>query len=254
MVSTSSDLSDSMPLAFLRPRRIRSFDLILFVIMCVVLFAGAIGLVYILELQPRILEAARDPEGSPATFVTILAVLFLLVLLAAFIAVARHGLTAPWLLGFRHASIEWWLGSMLGMVLLSMFLATIAIPALEHFIGIEGKISTSELVRQILPSRWAAVIATVVIGILAPFTEEFVFRGMLFGWLIGRFPGWVAVVGSAVVFGLAHIQPLHAVMAGCLGLWLGFVRLRAGSIGPCILAHIVNNTVFVWALHLFPTM
>jgi hypothetical protein len=49
------------------------------------------------------------------------------------------------------------------------------------------------------------------------------------------------VVGSALVFGLFHINPYHVVAASVMGLLLGWVALESGSILPGMLIHLVNN-------------
>jgi len=48
-------------------------------------------------------------------------------------------------------------------------------------------------------------------------------------------------VGSALVFGLFHINPYHVVAAFAVGLLLGWVALESGSILPGILIHLANN-------------
>lgn len=246
--------TDDLPASFLRPMRITLFDVLLMVVLTAVLCAGALGIVLLTNLLDEVMAVARKPGDSPMAYLAIMATLFGLALLAAAISVLRFGKTAGWLLGFRRASVEWWLGAMVGMVVLSFLLAAIAAPLLERLTGLPAKMSTTDIVAQLLTSTWLALAATLVISVLAPVVEEVIFRGVIYGWLIGRFSRWTAIIGSAIPFGIAHGEPVHMLTAGILGLWLGFVRWRCGSIWPCIFAHIVNNTVFVWALRLFPTL
>jgi sodium transport system permease protein len=73
--------------------------------------------------------------------------------------------------------------------------------------------------------------------------EELCFRGFLFGALRGRLDGFWTVVFSAVLFGVFH----EVLFAGrllpslFLGLVLGFMRLRSGSILPGIVLHALHN-------------
>jgi sodium transport system permease protein len=87
--------------------------------------------------------------------------------------------------------------------------------------------------------------ALLLVALLPAVAEEVTFRGVVLGGLRQSGSRWVAVVGSAVVFGLFHINPYHVVVATGLGLLLGFVALESGSIVPGILIHLVNNGIQV---------
>lgn len=63
----------------------------------------------------------------------------------------------------------------------------------------------------------------VLLAILAGVCEEAFFRGLLQPW-IGRFGFWTGLIGSNVVFGLAHmVTPTYAVLAGVVGVYLGLL-------------------------------
>jgi membrane protease YdiL (CAAX protease family) len=58
------------------------------------------------------------------------------------------------------------------------------------------------------------LLAVVAVSLIAPFAEETLFRGFLYGWLRGRVPLWAAVALSALVFALGSLLPgmiIHAV-------------------------------------------
>ncbi len=80
-------------------------------------------------------------------------------------------------------------------------------------------------------------------------SEELLFRGLLIG-ILARSPlkpaGAIAV--SALVFGLAHFDPVQASAAAVLGLYLGTLTWATGSVRPAILAHAVNNGVALLAI------
>ena len=236
----------------LRPRRIRFLDLIVFLVIAVGGLIGAGAGATWLGLQPRLTEALTRPGAHVLDLLFLLAAVFGVIFFAVLVAVARHGRVAFWLLGFRRAGWRWWIGGAVGIVILSVVLARVVLPLAEHEIGVDPRMGTQDLIRQLLPDARMALWATLVIGVWAPLVEELVFRGLLFGWLIGRFPGWIAVIGSSILFGLAHYEPVHAVLAGVLGLWLGTLRLKSGSIWPSIFAHMANNSAFVSAMYLVP--
>lgn len=86
-----------------------------------------------------------------------------------------------------------------------------------------------------------------VIGILVPLAEEIVFRGAILRTLLNHqaptMGRWTAISISALIFGLAHINPVQIPHAFLLGLFLGWLYERTGSIVPGVVAHVVNNTV-----------
>jgi membrane protease YdiL (CAAX protease family) len=84
-----------------------------------------------------------------------------------------------------------------------------------------------------------------LIVVAAPISEEFCFRGMLFGGLRMRLPRIAAALISAVVFGGLHattgvsaIPPLIV-----FGFVLALLYEKTGSIIPGILLHMLNNSV-----------
>jgi uncharacterized protein len=93
----------------------------------------------------------------------------------------------------------------------------------------------------------ASLLGSLVIAAGVGFGEEGLFRGLVID-IVGRDRPRRAVAVSALLFGAAHLIGLLApvdyryvlaevVMAGCLGVVLGAVRLLCGSIWPGILAH-----------------
>ena len=94
------------------------------------------------------------------------------------------------------------------------------------------------------------VTAVAVIGLGAGFGEEVFFRGYLLTRLAERWRPWVAVLVTAALFGLAHMDVLHSSFALLVGALLGWVSLRTGSIRTTIVAHAVNNGVGVLTMAL----
>ncbi len=84
--------------------------------------------------------------------------------------------------------------------------------------------------------------------VAAPLAEEFFFRRVLQGWLERMAPAnaWEPVMASSLAFALAHVgQGLAWVPLTLLGLVLGRIAQRTGSIVPCILLHALFNAVSV---------
>jgi sodium transport system permease protein len=83
--------------------------------------------------------------------------------------------------------------------------------------------------------------ALLLVALVPAVAEEVTFRGVVLAGLRRSGSRWIAVGGSALVFGLFHINPYHVVAATVVGLLLGWVALESGSIVPGILIHLVNN-------------
>ena len=82
---------------------------------------------------------------------------------------------------------------------------------------------------------------------MAPLVEELVFRGLLYGWLAGRWGTVVAWIVSSLAFAAAHVELAHVILVLPLGLWFGWLRRRTGSLWPSLVSHLVNNSLAVVA-------
>lgn len=92
-----------------------------------------------------------------------------------------------------------------------------------------------------------------VIGLLAPLVEELVFRGAILKALLGWFNNhWYAIVLSALLFALVHGNPAQMPHAFLIGLLLGWMYYRTGSIIPGVVLHWVNNTVAYILCNILP--
>lgn len=80
------------------------------------------------------------------------------------------------------------------------------------------------------------------IGIIAPISEEVLFRGLLLR-SIEPYGKKLAVIGSAILFGLYHGSPIQTPYAMLVGLVLGYVALEYHVIWA-IAMHIFNNLIF----------
>lgn len=78
--------------------------------------------------------------------------------------------------------------------------------------------------------------------------EELLWRGAVQGELEARGRPLVTVVTSAVFFGLFHLSVHRFLPTAMLGALLALVRLRTGSILPCILLHALYNGAVLWGL------
>lgn len=85
----------------------------------------------------------------------------------------------------------------------------------------------------------------IALGVLPAITEELVFRGALARSLAARYSALPAILISAALFGAYHMVPVQMLPTFLLGLALGFVTLRAGSVVPAMIMHFMNNTIAI---------
>lgn len=93
---------------------------------------------------------------------------------------------------------------------------------------------------------WLAGIAQVLlVGLFVPIAEETMFRGVLQTALTGRFGAVLGILGSSLLFGVIHVDPVLFPPLFVMGLMLGFLRYYYGSIWAAVLFHSLNNTITV---------
>lgn len=78
--------------------------------------------------------------------------------------------------------------------------------------------------------------------LLAPVLEEMLFRGIVLRSFLLQYERRSAMLGSAVVFGFAHLNSIQFVVAFTMGLVLGWLYERTRSLWPGILLHMAFNT------------
>ena len=79
------------------------------------------------------------------------------------------------------------------------------------------------------------------IAIMAPFFEEFIFRGIMLNKKNKKKSTWTAILISAALFGLVHLNPWQFVTAMIIGTFAGWVYSRTKSLIYCIIIHFANN-------------
>lgn len=82
--------------------------------------------------------------------------------------------------------------------------------------------------------------------VLAPVLEEMLFRGLILRGLLTRYPPSVAIIHSAALFGLAHLNIYQFTVGFSTGLLLGLAWQRTRSLWPCMLLHAGFNAGVVW--------
>lgn len=101
-----------------------------------------------------------------------------------------------------------------------------------------------EITFDLLQANWLGIIGIAVLG---PILEELLFRGAITRVLLKKYNPRKAIILSALVFGIFHINPAQVVVATLIGLLLGWIYYKTASLIPCILIHIINNSLSVYS-------
>ena len=164
-------------------------------------------------------------------------------LLARWAEVSPHWLrTRPWMV------LTWSVIAALGALIPSAWLQE-QIPELPNLVENEFDM--------ILSNRWGYL----AIGLLAPLSEEIVLRGAVLRSLLNkpllagrseRTNAWTAIVISALFFALIHFNPAQMPHAFTIGLLLGWMYWRTGSILPGVAYHWANNSMAYLIYNIYP--
>ena len=108
-----------------------------------------------------------------------------------------------------------------------------------------------EIVYYVDDSEYDLIIALSFVStvIAAPVVEELLFRGYVLDAIREIHGDTVAVLGSAGLFGLLHIEPYIVGYAALGGVIYGLVRIKTGSLWPSIVSHMVWNFfafLYIW--------
>lgn len=76
---------------------------------------------------------------------------------------------------------------------------------------------------------------------IAPFAEEFIFRGVLFTKFMKKLPIWTSMILSSVLFGAIHFS-ISAITTFLFAISLCIVFYKTKNIAIAIILHIFNNT------------
>jgi membrane protease YdiL (CAAX protease family) len=86
-------------------------------------------------------------------------------------------------------------------------------------------------------------------SVVPPFVEELFFRGYVQRRLLQRWPPVVAILVTAALFAVSHGNLALMTITFLMGIWLGVLAWRTGSVWPSMVCHAFwNATVQLWGL------
>ena len=110
------------------------------------------------------------------------------------------------------------------------------------FLGLFGEPSVYTDLGTTWESGWIDVaLLMIAVAIVTPIAEELMFRGYILDSIRRIHGDWPAIIGSAILFGLVHINPFLVGQAFIGGVIYGWIRIRTGSLLPSIACHMMWN-------------
>lgn len=89
-------------------------------------------------------------------------------------------------------------------------------------------------------SYWIPYLISLLL--MAPIAEEILYRGLLQKWLVGKTGNmWIGILGSAIVFSLAHFNSTKLLLIFICGCFYGFIYLKYKRLLFCIICHFFWN-------------
>jgi hypothetical protein len=107
---------------------------------------------------------------------------------------------------------------------------------------------TKMLVSSTTPKELAFVL--IVVAVVPAICEEFLFRGLVQRSFENSFGRKYSVLLTGCIFGAYHLNPFEFVPLALLGMYLGFLAMRANSLWVSVTGHFFNNAVAVVAVYM----
>ncbi len=107
------------------------------------------------------------------------------------------------------------------------------------------EVSTQEVVNTFQNAEYPAqkLLLALMAVIFAPFVEELMFRGVLFTALKQYLPRWIAIWGSALFFGLVHVNVMSFIPLTLLAVLLTRLYEHTSNLWAPIFAHPIFNSI-----------
>ncbi len=109
----------------------------------------------------------------------------------------------------------------------------------------KGLVDNSDYINFLLTIKPKGATTYVITGlylvVVAPLSEELLFRGYVQGIFQRNMRPVIAVFLASLIFGIAHVNPLVIPAAAATGLFFGYIFLRTGNLVLPIVGHALFN-------------
>jgi len=209
----------------------------------------------LLTLPYALLVTAQGRGGQPMVLTPGELVLSVLALDGSFLGVVYVRIVRPRVLSWRQMGLDAThflrrlrQGVGVGVIVI---IGSLAVAQILQRFGIHQ--TQEEMFRGVLnaslPQFVGVFLAAAIIG---PICEEIFFRGYIFTAACRTYGAGPALALSSILFALAHLNLAAFVPILLIGSIFAFVYWRTGSLVPSMVAHVMNNALFIIALYVSP--
>lgn len=144
-------------------------------------------------------------------------------------------------LSLNRPTWPWW--ATVAAVLTAPFLSFLWSMVIFNFVESNAFLEQMKGMFRSTTANFGFGVTLLCVAVIPAFSEEWLFRGYVQTRIAQRWSPWLAILVSSLLFAVFHLDPVHVLAVFPMGLWLGFISWRYGSIIPAMLAHIYNNTL-----------
>ncbi|QBO36585.1 CPBP family intramembrane metalloprotease [Periweissella cryptocerci] len=201
-----------------------------------------VGMVLLVVFVPVIIQLGGKSPVGWVKYGSLLAyvVVYIGIALLAWRLIKPY-LTVPQFKKFTSSEINT-IFKMYGLVILTTFVFNFLIVKVNHV----SDTANQENIKSVLSMNHAVLVVFALAAVfIAPFVEEFIFRGLVVNYFFRKNNWWFNIVLSGVLFSLVHASNniLGYLLYATVGGILAYTYKKSGQIKMSIGVHMVNNAV-----------
>jgi membrane protease YdiL (CAAX protease family) len=145
---------------------------------------------------------------------------------------------------FVNVSLDYWLAIiifMVGFVIIASEIDNV----LTYFLPMPDFFQDTFA---LIMAKQLFIVSIILVGIIPGLAEEMLFRGVILNGFEKNYSNKKAILMSALLFGIIHLNPWQFVTAFMIGIISAWIYIKTKSIILCVYMHLFNNIASVVAL------
>ncbi len=110
----------------------------------------------------------------------------------------------------------------------------------------------TEMIEGFLKSDFNVALAIFHVAMVPAICEEILYRGFALNLLRRTKAAWTAILITGIIFGFYHLRLSQVIPLAMIGIFLGWITVKSGSLIPAMVAHFVNNAFSVLLVKFMP--
>jgi uncharacterized protein len=110
----------------------------------------------------------------------------------------------------------------------------------------------TDMIEGFLKSDFNVALAIFHVAMVPAVCEEILYRGFALNLLRRTKAAWMAILITGIIFGFYHLRLSQVIPLATIGILLGWITVKSGSLIPAMVAHFVNNAFSVLLVKFMP--